>query len=484
MCKKENIRIYDTIVIGGGLLGCFCALNLSRYSVDTALLEMREDICTGISRANTAVIYPGYDNHPDSMKTKLTVKANQSIKNLCRVLGVSLSRCGSLMVSTGPNGDKTIQKKYKQGIANNVPGLKLLSQEEVLKLEPSLTPAVTSGLYASTTATLHPWELCIAAFEAAKELGCSMHLNTKVTGIRKENNCFRIESGNGNVFYSRCVVNCAGIHADQVHALYQKPVIRIRAELAEYLVFDPETNPGLHHIIFHETEEKGKGVTLVPTINGKILAGTTYHPANTDMPLVTSEQGRQELMDGCASLLPSLKNYTRIRSFSGLRPNPFCPDHPDMNIRDFPPLITDTEDGMISLTAVKTPGLTCCNELGNVLTQKVLDFLKIPQNKKKEIPHRQNFKQEYNRPEYQKIVCRCENITEGDILDAIQRGATTIDGVKRRTGSGMGICQGNHCSARIAELLSEWLHVPMEEITKDGANSYYLYHSTGESLHD
>lgn len=473
--------MFDAAVIGGGLLGCFCALNLSRRFVRTVLLEKREDVCTGISRANTAVIYPGYDNHPGSLKTNLTLKANRELGQLCRELQVPYRRRGSLLVSCGPKGDRTVRKKYRQGVENKVPGLRLLSAGETLLMEPGLTKEVTLSLYAPSTATVYPWELGIAAWEAAGELGLCSKFCSEVTAIWRENGHFCLEINREQILRSRTVINCAGILADQVLALCEEPPIRIRPELAEYILLEPEGDNAPRHIIFCETEDHGKGITLVPAINGKILAGTANRPAEADAPLSTTVSGCEALMEACRRIFPPLADSVKIRSFAGLRPNPYRPDHPDLRLCGMEPLITETKDGLISLIGIKTPGLTCADELGKMISRKVLKALDRKDPGCQKIPPRRRYREYLEAPEHQKIICRCEQITEGEILEAIKRGAVTIDGVKRRTGSGMGLCQGSYCSARIAGLLADRMSVKDGLVMKDGRDSYYVDYGTGEN---
>lgn len=473
--------LFDTIIIGGGLLGCFCALNLSRFPLKTALLEMREDVCTGISRANTAVIHPGYDNKANSMKAEMSLRANQHFAELCRDLGVPFKRCGSLLVGCGPNSDRTILEKYEQGRKNGVPGLRLLTSEEAHALEPGLAKNITSALYAPTTGTVHPWELCIAAFETAREQGCEMHLNSKVTAIKKTDTGFQITVNDSETFECRSIVNCAGICADKVQALIAPPSVCIRAELAEYLIYEEDVQRPLRHIIFQETEE-GKGVTIVPTISEKLLVGTTHSAASYDTPHTTTTEGVQYLREQAQTIFPQLADHSLIRTFSGLRPNPVNPDHTKSNLHGFPDLITEQPEGFLSLTAIKNPGLTCVDEIGKYITGRILAFLHMEDTKPLIEASRRTFHANRTRPEYYRIICRCENISEGDILDAIDRGATTIDGIKRRTGSGLGICQGGHCASQIAEILAEKLGIPLEQVTKDGQNSYYL-HAEQEATH-
>ncbi|MBR7147992.1 MAG: FAD-dependent oxidoreductase [Firmicutes bacterium] len=467
--------LFDTIIIGGGLLGCFCAMNLSRFPLKTALLEMREDICTGISRANTAVIYPGYDNKAHSMKATMSLRANQNFADLCRDLCVPFNRCGSLLAACGPISEQTLLEKYEQGMANGVPGLRLLTPDQARELEPGLSSDITSVLYAPSTGTVHPWELCIAAFETARDQGCEMHLNSKVTAIQKTEEGFLITVNDSEIFRCRSIVNCAGIHADQVQRLIAPPTVCIRAELAEYLVYDPDIQAPLKHIIFQETEHQGKGVTLIPTISGKVLVGTTKSVTDADSPHTTTQSHKEYLRESGQTIFPALKNYSLIRTFSGHRPNPVNPDQTTSNLHGFPDLITETPTGFISLTAIKTPGLTCVDEIGKYITDRILSSLHQEDLEPTIEVSRRKISRHQNPETYHRIICRCENISEGDILDAIDRGATTIDGIKRRTGSGLGICQGGHCASQIAEILAERLQISLEGVTKDGKDSYYLH---------
>jgi glycerol-3-phosphate dehydrogenase len=263
---------YDVIVIGGGLLGCFTARALTRYRLSAALLEAREDVCTGISRANTAIVYSGIDTKPGTLKSEMCVRSAQAFETLCCQLGVRYSPCGSLMISVGPRGEETLRKKMAQGQTGGVRGLTLMSREEVLALEPNLTPAVTAGLYAPEAGTVIPWELGIAAAENAARNGASFYFNSAVTHIDRVPDGYILEA-KGRKFHARGILNCAGLNADMIHECVAEPAVRIFPAAGDYYILDTKTAGFIRHVIFPEPEEKGKGLTLVPTVDGNILLG-------------------------------------------------------------------------------------------------------------------------------------------------------------------------------------------------------------------
>jgi len=301
-----SVESYDVIVIGGGLLGCFAARNLTRYHLKVALLEKREDLCTGISRANTAIIYSGCDTKPGTLKTSMCVRAAQGFPQLCDELGVRYSPCGSIMVSFGERGAEILRKKLKQGIENGVSGIKLLTREEVLELEPNIDGAVNSGLYVPDTGTVMPWELGLAAAENAVSNGADILLNTEVTGIERIPNSpqgFKIYTNKGT-FFARYIINCAGMAADKVFGMLSAPSVRIVPTAGDYYILDTKTAGFIRHVIFHEPEEKGKGLTLVPTVDGNILVGPTERPGDD---FRTEQAGLDELRELVRQVIPNYR---------------------------------------------------------------------------------------------------------------------------------------------------------------------------------
>ena len=434
----------DAVVIGGGVLGCMAARNLRRWNISTLLLEKDEDVCRGITRANSAIIYPGYDNKPGSLKAELTVRGNAHMGALCEELEVPFSRCGSLLVTYDKNSIPKMEQKFRNGIMNGVPGLRLLSGTEAEAMEPMLKTGVVAALYAPSTGTANPWQLGIAACENAVQNGAQVLLHTEVTGIQVAEAGFIVETAR-ETYHTKVVFNCAGFSADKVQELAFKPSVRLQLDSAEYLVFD-SLAPKPDRIIFHQADSCGKGITAIPCTEGNLLISGIRKPM--DIPFATTPEGLQELYTAAKALLPDVQAERVIRSFGAVRPNPYTES--GASLHDF--CIENPAPGFYSLIGIKTPGLTASNELGLLLAERAAQYLGAEANtgfnpKRKAITEKDN-----------EIICRCEKITKAEIIEAIHRGATTVDGVKRRVGSSMGRCQGSRCTYLIEKLLEEYGH--------------------------
>jgi len=480
---------FDVLIIGGGLLGCFAARELSRFKLDIALVEAREDVCTGISRANTAIVYSGYDTAPGTVKTEMCLRANASFDGLCSELGVGFSRCGSLMISLGERGDGVLREKYSNGLTNGVEGLRLLSSSEVLALEPGLTGRVSMGLLAPTTGTVNPWELGIAAYENAVKNGVHARFNEKVISVSPTRGGYTVITDREELF-ARGIINCAGLYSDAVREMCHAPAVRIFPKRGDYLIFDKSEGGRISRIIFHEPERKGKGLTAVPTVDGNLLVGPSEMDMDGDADFSTTEEGIDFLLQLCDEILPGLDSSALIRSFGTLRPNPYHVTRQSdgsylrekRGISSFT-LFSDDDGAFLSLVGIKTPGLTCARELGIWAAQNMAAKLGAEDN-----PHfdpirpaptslvhatpAQRLEAIKKNPLYGRIVCRCASISEGEVMDAIRRGASTVDGVKRRCGTGMGRCQGGFCSTRIMEIIARERGIPLSEVCKDGPGSF------------
>jgi len=489
-------KTFDVVIIGAGVLGCFTARNLMRYYLKVAILERNPDVCMEISRANTSIVYPGYDTKPGTLKTELTIKANRNFDTICEELDVEFVRCGSLMVAYGERSMNVLHEKLQQGIENGVRGLKILSREETLEMEPNLSPEIVGSLYSPDTGTVNPWELGIAAAENAVDNGAELFLEHEVTGIKKENGLFKVTAGD-EVFEAKVVVNCAGRSTHKISELIAAPYFRIVPTRGEYLVLDTKSEPVVSHVIFQEAEKKIKGVDIVPTTDGKILIGASESELRGEENFATTNEGLEFLHRRARAVLPSIPLSNVIRSFGTLRPNPF---HAEVNPETGKVVISDRSihnfmigepvdvPGLINLVGIKTPGLTCSNEIGRYTAELVVSRIgDVKRNTgfnpyvKKRIrfsrlsPGEQKALAEKNRA-YGRIVCRCGKITEGEVLDAINMkvGAKTVDGVKRRAGTCLGRCQGSFCTERIMEILSRELGISTESIRKDKRNSWIV----------
>ena len=483
----------DIVIIGAGLLGCFAARALTAYDLSVTVLEQREDVCTGISRANTGIVYTGCDTKPGTLKTGLCVRANENFAELCQTLDVPFRRPGSLMVSFGERADGILRKKYEQGQENGVNGLELLDREETLRREPNLAPHVRGALYAPGTGVVNPWELGIAAYENAVKNGAVFRFRAKLLHILREGQDFLLESAK-ETYRCRAVLNCAGLCADAVREMTETPLIRIMPSAADYLVLDTTVQGYIGHVIFHEPERKGKGLTLVPTVDGNLLVGPTEYDFDGQEPYATTAFGLNRLRALCEEVVPGLPLGETIRNFGSLRPSPYegtaeggvwVPK--DRSISNFTVL---EENGLFSLIGIKTPGLTCAAEVGGFLAEKLCAYLGCDRKKtdydpvRRGIPRVREMDTDARRKlieadaNYGRIVCRCCEVTKGEILEAIARGACTVDGVKRRTRAGMGRCQGGYCMQQVMELLTQTKGVPASSIQKDGAGTWILRDET------
>lgn len=438
------MKQYDAVVIGGGILGCFAARNLRRWNISTLLLEKEDDVCKGITRANSAICYAGYDNKPGSLKAALTVRGNANMETLCRELDVPFSRCGSLLVTYDETTLPQLQRKYRNGVKSGVPDMRLLSGPEAEAMEPMLRPGVAGALYAPSTGTVNPWQLGIAAYENARQNGAQTMLNTEVLGIRITEQGYLVETAEES-FLCKVVLNCAGLFADQVQEMAFEPSVRLNLDGAEYLVFDSRSKkPSM--VIFHQAQRCGKGITAIPCVEGNLLISGVRK--DLGIPFATTTEGLLELHTDAKALLPELDLSKVIRSFGAVRPNPYR--ETGESIHDYS--VENPNPGFYSLIGIKTPGLTCANELGRYLAEKAASYLGATENAAFD-PGRTGIREKDN-----DIICQCEGITRAEILEAIRRGAATVDAVKRRAGSGMGRCQGSRCSWEIKRLLEDAKH--------------------------
>ena len=434
----------DAVVIGGGILGCFTARNLRRWNISTLLIEKEEDVCTGITRANSAIVYAGYDNKPGSLKAEMTVRGNANMAQLCEELEVPFSRCGSLLVTYDEASVVRLERKQYCGEKSGVPGLRLLTGEEAEAMEPMLRKGVAAALYAPSTGTVNPWQLGIAAYENALKNGAKAMLGTPVVDIRRKENGYAVVLEKETV-YCRMVFNCAGLFADQVQEMAFAPTVRLEIDAAEYLVLDSRAEKP-SRVIFHQADRCGKGITAIPCVEGNLLISGVRKPLG--VPFATTAEGLRELHQDTKGLLPDVDLTKVIRSFGAVRPNPRREN--GESIHDY--AIENPGDGFYSLIGIKTPGLTCANELGQYLAEKAAAYLCAEKNPDFD-PRRRAITEKDN-----EIICQCENITKAEILEAIRRGASTVNAVKRRVGSGMGRCQGSRCSWAIEKMLEDAKH--------------------------
>ncbi|MCQ2511808.1 MAG: FAD-dependent oxidoreductase [Lachnospiraceae bacterium] len=444
----------DVAIIGAGILGCFAARALSRFDLKVFVLEKKEDVCTEITRANTGIIYQGYDQHFGSLKADMCKKASESFPELCRSLEVPYRQSGLLMLSEGPNGEQSLEKKWKNSQRLNLSGVSLISGADIKQLEPFLQGDFSKALFAKNTYTVNPWALGIAAYEDAVSQGTSFFFRQEVTDILRGDEGFFLQTRE-DCYQAKRVICCGGLWSDKLWEMANQPKVRIIPDGADYLIFDTKVGNQISHIISFETENKKDGLTLVPTVDGNIMAGPSKRKQMGER-YGTEQEELVHLLEQCERVLPALTEENVIRSFGALRPNPFEVietqgkyEISDSSLKDF--VILEEED-MLALVGVKTPGLTCASQLGEYICDWTLRSLK------RDVPQKKTFfRERRSLPKQQsgEIICKCNQVTAEEIRKAIADGAYTLDGIKRRTGALMGRCQGGSCMADILKILEE-----------------------------
>ena len=483
------MRYYDAIVIGGGLLGCFTARALKRYDVSVALFDSREDVCTGMSRANSAIVYGSQDNKPGTMKADVCRRANESFGELCEALGVRFSRCGSLMVCFGENGLRKLRRGLDRGSRNGVSGLRILDGREALEIEPALNPDVFAALYAENTGTVNPWELCLAAAENAAANGAEVHLRERVLALRRDSGGY-IAATDREEYRCRCVVNCAGLGAEAIDRMLDIGEIGLEPTRADYIVLDEKSGSSVRHVLFYEPETRGKGIAAVPTTDGSLMLGPSEMHSGGAPDFETAGDGIRFIREQARLLLPHTDTENAVRFFSTARPNPFyrtAKGDARRSIDDFPILLPAGDPGYIGFTGIKTPGMTCADLLGNFAADRCAKHLHAAENPNFDPVRRVKPRLETVSDEqlcgliardegWGRIVCTCKKVTEGEIRAALRTPplCTTVDGVKRRTGCCLGACQGSRCTKKIVELIAEERGIPVPAVEKDGEGSWSI----------
>lgn len=470
----------DIIVIGAGVTGCSIARELARYEWKVTVLERASDVCEGTSKANSGIAHAGFDAVPGTLKAKLNVEGSGMMEALSKELDFPFRRNGSLVLCFDQADRPKLQKLLEQGNKNGVKDLRIIERAELKNLEPNISGEAVAALYAPTGGIVCPFGLTIALAENAAVNGVEFRLNTEVQNIEKTSEGYRVATDKG-VLESKVVINAAGVYADRFHNMVSERKIRIVPRKGEYCLMDKKVGDYVTRTIFQLPTKYGKGVLVTPTVHGNLLAGPTAVDIEDREGVNTTGEGMEDLMKRAALSVEGLPVRQVITSFAGLRA------HGDTENGDF--IVGEVEDapGFFDAAGIESPGLTCAPALGKYLVAQVLEYLPAAEKKdfvvtRKGIPsmalagpeERQRLIQE--NPLYADVVCRCELVTEGEIMDAIHRplGATTLDGVKRRTRAGMGRCQAGFCSPRTVEILARELGKDMAEICKNDGGSRFL----------
>lgn len=473
--------MYDIIVIGAGVVGTCIARELSKYQADVCVIDKADDVASGTSKANSGIVHAGYDCKPGTLMAKLNVRGNELLYQLAEELDFPIKKNGSLIVCTIESERGKLDVLLDQANKNGVPDARIVEKDELLKMEPNLTPNAVAALYVPTGGIICPFNLAIAMGENAAVNGVEFKFETEVKNIVKKDGYYELDTNKGPL-EAKIVVNAAGVYADVMHNMVSEKKMKIVARKGEYLLMDKELGDYFHATIFPLPGPMGKGVLTAPTIHGNMFVG----PSATDIEDKEGVNTTQEIIDDLVQKA-SASHLTKdrlpmnkvITSFAGLRAHE---EHHEFIVEE----VADAP-GFFDAAGIESPGLTSSPAIAEMMVGLIEDKYNFPKKdnfiaKRKGIVHMEDLSiEEKNEmikknPQYGNIVCRCEMVTEGEIVDAINRplGARSLDAIKRRTRQGMGRCQAGFCTPRTMEILSRELGIPMTEITKKGEGSNML----------
>lgn len=477
---------YDVVIVGAGVIGGMLARELSRYELSVCLLEKENDVSMGASRANSGIVHGGYDPVPGTLKAQLNTTGVELLFQAAQELNVPCKRNGSMVCAFSPEENDALQALYDRGQANQIPGLALLTGDEARAIEPELSPAVTKVLHVPNAGIVSPYELTIAAVGNAMDNGVVLQRNFEVCTITRSESGFCVTAASGETVQGRYLVNCAGGHSDRIAAMAGDGFFSILPRAGEYLLLDKAEGKRAGHTLFQCPTKEGKGILVSPTVHGNLLVGPTATRVPTPDSTCTTPDGLAQVEQLARKSVPSIDFRQVITSFAGVRASTAG--------EDFILLASETVPGLIHAGAIDSPGLTCCVSIARYLTNLLRkqglalrekadwDGTRPDPCAFRELSDEDKDAYIKANPSFGKIVCRCETVSEGEILLAIRMnpGARDVDGVKRRTRSGMGRCQGGFCAPYVMELIHAQTGIPMEQITKSGSGSNMVIGRIGE----
>ncbi len=474
------------IVIGGGVVGCAIARLLSRYEADITLLEGGVDVAEGASKANSAIVHAGFDAKPGTMKARLNVEGANMYPDFCAEVGAPYGRPGAMVLAFLPEERATIETLYRQGVENGVEELRIIEREEILHLEPNTNPEVECALLVPTSGLTSPYELTYALADHAAVNGVRFIMNAFVNRIRRENGGFVLETAKGEM-QADLIINCAGIGSGELHNQLSSRKVRLIPRKGEYYLLDHVQPLLFTRTMFQCPSKMGKGVLVSPTLHGNTILGPSAEDVEDATDVSTTQEALKLVNDRSRMTWPALSLRNVITTFAGIRAHEENGDFIIGAVEGCP--------GAYETVGVESPGLSAAPAIAKLLVSQIAEENALcektewkPAPVRKKPFYAMNLEERMQaveeNAEYGAIVCRCEQVTEAEIRAAIRRpvGATTIDGVKRRTRAGMGRCQGGFCSPRVLEIISEELGIEPTEVTKGGGRSRLLVGTIAEAM--
>lgn len=467
--------MYDVAIIGSGITGSACAYFLSKYRLKIAVIEKNNDVCCGTTKANSAIIHAGYDPHPETLMAKLNVKGSAMAKEICAKLDVPYNQIGSLVVAFSEEEAKTVEELFERGNANGVPDLKILNREELKEAEPMISDEALCALYAPSAAIVNPWEYGLAMAETAVRNGAEILLESEVTSIKKENGVFKITAGEKEI-ESKYVINAAGVNCDDVHNMIAPPKFKVIPSAGEYYLLDKSEGKRARHVIFQCPNKDGKGVLVSPTVHGNLIVGPNADARDKD-DTSTKTRCLDFVREKAVKSVPSINFRENIRNFTGVRAA--------TDIDDF--IIEFACEGFLDLAGIKSPGLSAAPAIAELAVKMLGESGLVLEEKESFTDERTHLRFKHLSDEeknnavkknsaYGRVICRCETITEGEIIDALNSPIppVSLDGIKRRAGTGMGRCQGGFCGPKVLEIMAKYKNEPFEAVLQDNTGSVIL----------
>jgi len=474
--------VIDVLVVGCGIIGTAAAYELSRYNLKVKAIDRLNDIAGETTSANSGLIHAGFDPEPTTLMARLNVRGSELTRVLCEKLDIPYKQNGAFVLGFNKDDEAVINKLYHNGVENKIEGLEVISGDKAREMEPRLSKEAVCALSVPSAAVVSPWDFAVALAETAARNGVKFSLHTEVTGISAINGGYSVTTSNGEI-QTKAIVNAAGLYADDVHGFLKKPDFKILPARGQYYLLDKSAGNVVSRTIFQCPNKYGKGIMVTPTVHGNLLIGPSYDNVELRSDVDTDPQTLEYVWQTAAKSIPGLNRRENIRNFSGVRAI--------SDVDDF--IIREANKGFFDLAGIKSPGLSSAPAIAEELISlmKTSGFkLSLKENfidKRRVIRFRYADKLKRTEiirenPAYGRIVCRCESITEGEILDAFKSPIppTTVDGIKRRCHAGMGRCQGGFCSPRIIDLISKHYHISPKAVLKDYDGSYIITGIKGE----
>ncbi len=466
---------YDVAIIGAGVSGAAIARQLSRYRLSVALVERCVDVSFGVSKANSGIIHAGFHHSPSSLKASLEIQGNRAFDSLQVELGFPFRRAGIIVAAFSWEEMKVVDNLYAQGVANGAPEIEIVGRDRLLALEPALSLDVVGGLFAPTGGIIEPYRFVFALVESAVANGVHLRTGWQAVSARRQGDQWRVRSAGGEELAARWVVNAAGLQADAVSAMLGAESFTIMPRKGEEFILDKGSAGPPSRVIFPVPSRVSKGVLVIPTVEGTVMIGPTADEGDDKEDTATTPENLDRVFRLATQMVPRISKRDIITAFAGLRPT--------LPGDDFFIDLSRVAPCVVQVAGIQSPGLTASPAIavrvkdllrsgGLQLVEKADWHPGIPRSERT----RDHSAWELDRlvardPAYAHLVCRCEGVSEAEVVEAIRKGHTTLDGIKYYTRAGMGRCQGGFCTYRIMQLVARETGLPLEKITKHGPGS-------------